>query len=1264
MTSIKINSRVKYLVFAFLLCSTAFTIDNETPSKNNNEQKAISTENDNNLSDTETAKLFQFFQKTFEFLQKNKCEVSVISDFFGTFAGENKNFNEILQKFLSQTEEKGLTITQEEFILIFKFLTQLITKINIEKNLGLKIEEVDFSKITKNKEMLINALNSFLNSIPEINNLELSVEEHPENQLSTDFNQNVIDTLSDLTSRIATLLKKITDNLQQKNYNKSFLRKISSKYFKENKDSALFNLQYTEMIKQFAEECLHTVQENVFLLNSIRNDFFSLSEKKQYEYIGEILEKNLFVLSFIKYQIAKKFLPDSKEREKFLHLEKKLKQLKKNKEAANKIHAVEKEQKNLFLKMQDRIITGTKNKADEIKRLLYKKNTQESINKKVEKLITITRELADKEQALCFYPLQNIYRSVYFNTQLFLEKNIITKGLKYLLTNPEKVFSAYFAYDMYKFLDPAKRPESSYLSMISSRIMEIYKDFHTATPTIEKTPFLYKQDFYNLYDQLVFGSNMAQRTTAMQLDTSIKSINESFNAETDIYKKAYLEEQKSKLVSEKTKLEKQISNGLTRNYSPYLAEMIQIKEKIEVEETLFDQDLKTGKFKDYSPEAKKSIQNNVTIQEIENPALLAERYTKDYMSLNNITEVNQEIKEKIKKKVDQALEVVKIHENMQERHMKLIHPYIAPYPLRSVGRNIKLIGPLALPVTAGIFGLITNNYLKKIEGAIFGEPKKLIQNLHLLAMGEKVEAENNIKLVQEEDFKYDLYDKTFDVWRSQGLLDWFDAVIKEVKKVYAEPNATISPELDRAILVIGESGSGKTTLVNAWLKSLTKEANQSGKVEVEFFQIDPKMFAKEVQTEPGRYEKMDLFAEAKGYLKSIKFANKVVVIHIDEAHLLLGTNEGTFSLTRWADLLNFITSLNDEQRKNKSRGAMFIIASTNRPDILPPEILKNPNRFSNIIEIPIPSYTDRISILKGYLQNLGMQTDHIDFEYLSGLLEGTNQSYGNVLRIVQKSVVFAKIYNSMVTTEIMYKFINELIRNVTFTINKLDPYFVDQISSYYGAIAAVAMQFEKVQNLYSFDMATIYPLKNEIESKNISELYAYPKPKPSQFGEVFYCKRSFQIDDFNKKTIILNLIADLVGSVYCDIIDCGLPRQAQKKLAHAYTKIYEYFASSATEFGHIAMQLQKVKENESAEFTDAGLTRKTTEILRKIETEIKKFISHQDARQLITKIKTLLENKKMITKKDILEQEEIKQLLLKTEKEFKELYNNIKNILI
>lgn len=1261
MTIIKVNSKVKYLIFALLLSSSAFTIDNETPGKNNNEQETINAQDDSYVSNAETAKLLDFFQKTFEFLKKNKYDVAAIGDFFSTFSQENKNFNEVMQKFLQATGT-GLTITQQECVLVLRFLTTLITKINTEKNLGLKIKEIDFLKIADNKEILINELDSFLNSIPEINNLELSLEEDAEGRLGISLNENIIDILSDLNSRIATLLKKITDNLQQKNYNKSFLKKISSTYFKENKDTGLFNLQYTEMIKQFTEECLRTIQENVFLLNSIRNDFFSLSEKKQYEYIGEILEKNLFVLSFVKYQLTKKFLPTSEEKEKFQHLEKKLKQLIKNKEATNKIQAIEKEQQNLFVKMQDRIISGTKKKAEEIKQVLYKRNTEESINKKVEKLITIARELTDQEQSLCFYPLQNMYRSVYFNTQLFLEKNIVTKGLKYLLTNPEKIFSAYFAYDMYKFLDPAKRPESSYLSMISSRIMEIYKDFHTATPSIEKTPFLYKQDFYNLYDQLVFGSNIAQRNIATQLDTSIKSINESLNSETDISKKAYLEEQKSKLVSEKAKLDKQISNGLTRNYSPYLAEMIQAKEKIEVEENQFDQDLKTGKFKDYSLEAKKSIQNNVTIQEIENPALLEERYKKDYMTLNNISEINQEGKEKIKKQVKQALEVIKIHENMQERHMKLIHPYIAPYPLRNVGRNIKLIGPLALPVTAGIFGLITNNYLKKIEGAVFGGPKKLIQNLHLLAMGEKVEAENNIKLVQEEDFKYDLYDKTFDVWRSQGLLDWFDAVIKEVKKVYAEPNSTISPELDRAILVIGESGSGKTTLVNAWLKSLTKEANQSGKVEVEFFQIDPKMFTKEVQTEPGRYEKMDLFAEAKGYLKSIKFANKVVVIHIDEAHLLLGTNEGTFSLTRWADLLNFITSLNDEQRKNKSRGAMFIIASTNRPDILPPEILKNPNRFSNIIEIPIPSYTDRISILKGYLKNLGMQTDHIDFEYLSGLLEGTNQSYGNVLRIVQKSVVFAKIYNSMVTTEILYKFINELIRNVTFTINKLDPYFVDQISSYYGAIASVAMQFEKVQNLYSFDMATIYPLKNEIESKNISELYAYPKPKSIQFGEVFYCKRSFQIDDFNKKIVILSLIADLVGTIYCDSVDCGLPRQAQKKLAHAYSQIYEYFASSSAEFAHIATEFQKSKQGDSA--TDITLTKKTTDILRKIEIEIKKFVQQSDVKQLIEKTKELLQNKKMITKKDMLEQNEIKNLLIKTEKEFKTLYNTIKNLIV
>jgi SpoVK/Ycf46/Vps4 family AAA+-type ATPase len=1243
----------KYLFLSFFIFSIGSNL-----TQNENDSKQTVTETKNNISSNDAAYLFTFFEKTITFLQKKKCDPSIISSFFGDFIKKNPTFNLTLQHFLSQDSDQK-NLSSEDFAFIATFLSQLIAHINKENNLGLHVQEIDFLAAQKESNLLLSRFYDFVHLLPEINNTEPSEMETGEkiSDVSIQLDEHFLISLNDLTSRIATLLKKIIDNLTQKNYNKSLIKKMTKQYIKEETIIIAFKAEYTELIKQFIEECLHAIQENIFLINTLQNEFYSLTQEKQYEHVSNILEKNLFALSFIKYQVDKKFLPSDQDQETFLKLERKLKKLKHNKENTEKIKAIQKEQKNLFLKMQEKIISGIRKKSLEIKNKIDKKN--HSIDEKVASLITITKELTESEQALCYYKIQNIYRSMYWGTQHFLEKNIFTKGLKEIVNNPAKLLSAYFAYDMYKYLHPFKNPENAYVSMLVGRIMETYREFHASGTGIESTYAMDESKFLAIHDEMIYGSAFTERERLEKIQANIDSMTKSISEEQNDRKKSYYEQEKATLHKEKESLRKKLeNNALAHNFCLENNEISQRKKTIIENREHFQKELEIGAYKEFSKRAKYAIQDGITRKEIENPDLLVKRYSKDDIKKYGVTELTIDQKNTIEKEAAESIEIAKAYQEMQYENTKLMHPYLNPYPLRNVGKNISLIGPFALPATAAIIGLAVNNYLTKMGNALFAGPKKVIENIHLLGMGEKIESSEKMKLIREEDFKYDLYDKTFDVWRSQGLLDWFDATIQEVKKVYAEPHATISAELDRAILVIGESGSGKTTLVNAWLNSLTKEANKSGKVEVDFYQIDPKMFSQEMQVEPGRYQKIDIFSEVKAYLKSIKFANKILVIHIDEAHLLLGTNEGTFSLTRWADLLNFITSVNDEQRKNKSRGAMFIVASTNRPDILPPEIIKNPNRFSNIIEIPIPSYADRIAILKGHLKNVGMQTDHIDFEYLSGLFEGKNQSYGNVLRIIQKAVVFAKINNKMVTTELIYKYINELIRNVTFTTHTLDTYFIDQISSYYGSIAAVALHFEKIQQLFSFDMATIYPLKNDIESKNISELYAYPKPKAMQFGEVFYCKKSYQIEDFNKKTIILALIADLIGKAYCEQIDCGLPKQAQKKVAHAYEKIYEYFAASSLEFAHVAHELKESKQ------TDLTLTKKTTDLLKKIEFEIKKFLSQQDVKTLIEKTKHLLKEKKMITKKELLEQEEIKHLFEKTEKEFLNLYTAIKNILV
>jgi len=60
----------------------------------------------------------------------------------------------------------------------------------------------------------------------------------------------------------------------------------------------------------------------------------------------------------------------------------------------------------------------------------------------------------------------------------------------------------------------------------------------------------------------------------------------------------------------------------------------------------------------------------------------------------------------------------------------------------------------------------------------------------------------------------------------------------------------------------------------------------------------------------------------------------------------------------------------------EDRKGVFIIAATNRPDIIDPAMLR-PGRLDKLLYVPLPSPSDRLSILKTVTKKLPM---HIDIQ--------------------------------------------------------------------------------------------------------------------------------------------------------------------------------------------------------------------------------------------------------------------------------------------
>ena len=166
-------------------------------------------------------------------------------------------------------------------------------------------------------------------------------------------------------------------------------------------------------------------------------------------------------------------------------------------------------------------------------------------------------------------------------------------------------------------------------------------------------------------------------------------------------------------------------------------------------------------------------------------------------------------------------------------------------------------------------------------------------------------------------------------------------------------------KMPKGVLVVGPPGTGKTLLAKA----------VAGEAKVPFFSISGSDFV-EMFVGVGASRVRDLFEQAK---KSVKVTQKGCIIFLDEIDAVgrqrfAGIGGGHDEREQTLNALLVEMDGFDTQK------GVMLIASTNRPDVLDPALLR-PGRFDRHIIIDKPDIVGREAILKVHAKNIKLSKD-------------------------------------------------------------------------------------------------------------------------------------------------------------------------------------------------------------------------------------------------------------------------------------------------
>ncbi|XP_076898361.1 putative inactive ATP-dependent zinc metalloprotease FTSHI 2, chloroplastic [Bidens hawaiensis] len=249
------------------------------------------------------------------------------------------------------------------------------------------------------------------------------------------------------------------------------------------------------------------------------------------------------------------------------------------------------------------------------------------------------------------------------------------------------------------------------------------------------------------------------------------------------------------------------------------------------------------------------------------------------------------------------------------------------------------------------------------------------------------------------------------------------------------------------ILLCGPPGVGKTLLAKA----------VAGEAGVNFFSISASQFV-EIYVGVGASRVRALYQEARENAPSVVFIDELDAVGRER-----GLIKGSGGQERDATLNQLLVCLDGFE----GRGNVITIASTNRPDILDPALVR-PGRFDRKIFIPKPGFIGRIEILKVHARKKPMAED-VDYSAVAAMTDGmVGAELANIIEVA--AINMMRDGRTEITTDDLLQAAQIEERGM---LDKKDrsPEMWKQVAINEAAMAVVAMNFNDLSNIEFINIA-------------------------------------------------------------------------------------------------------------------------------------------------------------------------------------------------
>ncbi|XP_034696006.1 probable inactive ATP-dependent zinc metalloprotease FTSHI 2, chloroplastic [Vitis riparia] len=250
------------------------------------------------------------------------------------------------------------------------------------------------------------------------------------------------------------------------------------------------------------------------------------------------------------------------------------------------------------------------------------------------------------------------------------------------------------------------------------------------------------------------------------------------------------------------------------------------------------------------------------------------------------------------------------------------------------------------------------------------------------------------------------------------------------------------------ILLCGPPGVGKTLLAKA----------VAGEAGVNFFSISASQFV-EIYVGVGASRVRALYQEAKENAPSVVFIDELDAVGRER-----GLIKGSGGQERDATLNQLLVCLDGFE----GRGNVITIASTNRPDILDPALVR-PGRFDRKIYIPKPGIIGRIEILKVHARKKPMAED-VDYMAVGSMTDGmVGAELANIIEVA--AINMMRDGRSEITTDDLLQ-AAQIEERGMLDRKERSPEMWKQVAINEAAMAVVAVNFPDLKNI---EFVTISP---------------------------------------------------------------------------------------------------------------------------------------------------------------------------------------------